>query len=43
MGEDKKLVDKMMNDNPNVNDNKINEITIEDENDNKKENDNDKI
>ena len=29
----------MMNDNPNVNDNKINEIIIEDENNNKKEND----
>ncbi len=39
MGEDKKLVDKMMNDNPNVNSNKINEVIIEDENDNKKEND----
>ena len=40
MGEDKKIVNKMMNDKPNVNNNKINEIIIEDENDNKKENDN---
>ena len=39
MGEDTKLVDKMMNDDLNVNDNKINEIIIEDENDNQKEND----
>ena len=42
MGEDKKIVDKMMNDKPIVNDNnnnKINEVIIEEENDNKKEND----